>query len=66
MEKRKMTSVLAIIVLVLDIWAIIHIFQSSVEPLKKALWIVGVLLLPVIGFVVWFFLGPRSGNSVLK
>ncbi|PKO25839.1 MAG: hypothetical protein CVU35_02060 [Betaproteobacteria bacterium HGW-Betaproteobacteria-8] len=47
-----------IIVLIADIYAIIKIAQSSASTLKKALWIVGVLLFPVIGFIVWLLLGP--------
>ncbi|PKO53230.1 MAG: hypothetical protein CVU26_05130 [Betaproteobacteria bacterium HGW-Betaproteobacteria-2] len=47
-----------IIILIADIYAIIKIAQSSASALKKALWIVGVLLFPVIGFIVWLLLGP--------
>ncbi len=49
---------LFIIVLIADIYAIIKIAQSSASTLKKALWIVGVLIFPVIGFIVWLLLGP--------
>ncbi|PKO91102.1 MAG: hypothetical protein CVU15_11940 [Betaproteobacteria bacterium HGW-Betaproteobacteria-1] len=47
-----------IIVLIADIYAIIKIVQSSASALRKTLWIVGVLLFPVIGFIVWLLLGP--------
>ncbi|HEY8353871.1 MAG TPA: PLD nuclease N-terminal domain-containing protein [Methylophilaceae bacterium] len=47
-----------IIVLIADIYAIVKIAQSSASALKKALWIVGVLLFPVVGFIVWLLLGP--------
>lgn len=47
-----------IIILIADIYAIIKIAQSSVSALKKTLWIVGVLLFPVVGFIVWLLLGP--------
>ena len=46
-----------------DIWAILNIFQSSASNGKKLIWIIAVLLLPVLGLVLWFFLGPRSGKS---
>ena len=51
-----------ILVLIADIYAIISIAQSSVEPLKKALWIVLILVLPLVGFIIWFLLGPKSGR----
>jgi len=52
-----------LIVLVADIWAIINIFQSTADTGKKVVWTVVVFLLPVIGFILWFFLGPRTGKA---
>lgn len=47
-----------IIVLIADVYAIIKIAQSSASTLAKTLWIVGVLVLPVVGFIVWLLAGP--------
>ena len=55
-------SVLGILILAGDVWAIINIFQSSVSNEKKLLWILVVALLPVLGLILWFFLGPRDGK----
>ena len=52
-------GILGIIILILDIYAIIRIVQSGEEPLWKAIWIVIVLFLPVIGLILWFLLGPK-------
>ena len=52
-----------LIVLVADIWAIVNIFQSSASTGKKVLWTVLVILLPVLGFIIWFFAGPKSGRT---
>ena len=52
-----------LIVLVADIWAIINIFQSSVSTGNKVLWTVVVLLLPVLGFILWFFWGPKTSRA---
>jgi hypothetical protein len=51
-----------LIVLVADIWAIVNIFQSAATTQAKVLWILLVLILPVIGFVIWFFAGPKSSR----
>lgn len=51
------------LVLVGDIWAILNIVQSTVSNEKKLLWILAVLLLPVLGLVLWFFLGPKSKRA---
>ena len=56
-------SLWGLLVLAADIWAIINIFQSSVSNEKKLIWTIAVVLLPVLGFVLWFFLGPRNSKS---
>lgn len=52
-----------LIVLIADVWAIINIFQSSADTGNKVLWTVVVIVLPVLGFVLWYFLGPKSGRA---
>jgi hypothetical protein len=52
-----------ILVLIADIWAIVNIFQSSASTGKKVLWTLIVLVLPVLGFLLWLFLGPRTGKA---
>ena len=56
-------GLLGLLVLAGDIWAILNIFQSATSNEKKLLWILVVLLLPLLGLVLWFFLGPRNGRS---
>lgn len=53
-----MGSIIGILILIADVYAIIKIAQSSAEPLKKALWIVGVLVFPVVGLIAWYLAGP--------
>ena len=52
-----------VIVLILDVYAILQIAQSSSETGKKALWIALVLLLPVVGLIIWYFAGPREQSG---
>lgn len=47
-----------ILVLVGDIYAILQIAQSREENIKKALWIMGVIVLPVLGLIIWYLMGP--------
>lgn len=56
-------SLIGIIVLIADIYAIIKIAQSSASALAKALWIVGVLIFPVVGFIVWLLIGPGGSKK---
>ena len=46
-----------------DIWAIVNIVQSSAKTEVKILWVVIVVLLPVVGVVLWYFLGPKTGRG---
>lgn len=56
-------SLWGILVLVADVWAIVNIMQSLADTGRKVLWTVLVVLLPVLGFVLWYFLGPKTGRS---
>ena len=56
-------GLIGILILAGDIWAILNIFQSSVSNEKKLIWIIVVVLLPVLGLLLWFFLGPRNVKS---
>ena len=55
-------SILGVLILAGDIWAIINILQSSASNEKKILWVVVVALLPLIGLILWYFMGPRTGK----
>jgi hypothetical protein len=56
-------SLWGILVLIADVWAIVNIMQSSADTGRKVLWTVLVVLLPVLGFILWYFLGPKTGRS---
>jgi succinate dehydrogenase/fumarate reductase cytochrome b subunit len=56
-------SLWGVLILAGDIWAIINIFQSAASNEKKLLWTIVVVLLPVLGLILWYFLGPRGGRA---
>ena len=58
----NVNSLWGLIVLVADIWAIVNIFQSTATTTAKVLWTVLVVLLPVLGFIIWFFAGPKTAR----
>ena len=49
-----------IIHLVLVVYAALQIFNSSADTVKKILWIVVVAVFPIVGLIVWFFIGPGT------
>jgi len=52
-------GILGFLILVLDIWAILQIAQSNASNGAKALWIAIVVVLPLLGLIIWYLLGPR-------
>ena len=53
-------GIVGLLILAGDIWAIINVLQSSASNGKKLVWILVVLLLPLLGLILWFLLGPRD------
>lgn len=52
-----------LVVLIADVWAIVNVFQSSGDTGRKVLWTVLVIILPVLGFILWYFLGPKTRRA---
>jgi succinate dehydrogenase/fumarate reductase cytochrome b subunit len=53
-----------LIMLILDLWAIISVINSSRDTGTKVLWVLIILVLPVLGFIAWLLAGPRSLNKL--
>ncbi len=54
----EVTGVLGFLILVGDIYAVLQIAQSSSANGKKALWIAIVIVLPILGLIIWYLMGP--------
>ncbi|HEU4708912.1 MAG TPA: PLD nuclease N-terminal domain-containing protein [Methylophilaceae bacterium] len=53
-----MGSIIGLLILIADIYAIVQIIQSSAQTSAKALWSLGVIIFPVLGLIVWYLAGP--------
>ncbi|QQZ40513.1 PLDc N-terminal domain-containing protein [Pseudomonas sp. SK3(2021)] len=53
-------TLVGLIILALDIWAIINVLKSSAETGMKILWVLLIILLPVLGLIIWAIAGPRG------
>ncbi|HTY51457.1 MAG TPA: PLD nuclease N-terminal domain-containing protein [Steroidobacteraceae bacterium] len=53
----------SLLVLIADVWAVINVLQSSSATDKKVIWTVVVIVLPVLGFILWLLLGPRTAKA---
>lgn len=56
-------GIIGLIVLIANIYALIQVFGSGASTGEKLIWTLLIFLLPVVGFIVWFFAGPRSGAA---
>ncbi|MBT8447708.1 MAG: PLDc N-terminal domain-containing protein [Gammaproteobacteria bacterium] len=53
-------GIFGLIILIADIWAIVKTVESGATTGKKVLWIVLILLLPLLGLLLWWLMGPKG------
>jgi len=61
MESVTMEFTFGLVHLIFFVWALINIWGSSAAGLSKLLWSALVLFLPLVGMIIWFFMGPKKG-----
>lgn len=57
-------GILGLIWFILVIWAIVKTVTSVASGLAKIIWVLVLLFLPVIGLIVWFFIGPKGSAHI--
>jgi hypothetical protein len=50
----------AVVVFLVDIWAIANVWHTTKSSRTKMGWAILILVLPVIGLVIWGIAGPRG------
>ena len=50
----------ALIHLAIVVYALVQIFGSNADTANKILWVVIVGLFPLVGLIIWFFIGPGT------
>lgn len=59
----EFSGILGFVYLIIVIYAILRIVQSSSDNGKKAIWIAIVLVIPIAGVIAWYFLGPGGRGN---
>jgi hypothetical protein len=59
-------DLVGLITLLLVIWALIGILQSGAQPLEKLIWVIIILVIPLVGFLLWYLIGPGSKAFPLR
>ncbi|GAB2184178.1 PLD nuclease N-terminal domain-containing protein [Roseibium sp. LAB1] len=57
-------GIVGLLILILDVYAIIQVFGSGSSTGAKLLWVLGILIFPVVGFIVWLLAGPKSSGKL--
>lgn len=53
-------ALLGFIHLIIVIWAFLQILGSRAAAFSKLLWCLVVFFLPLVGLIIWFFMGPKK------
>mgnify|MGYP003680110396 CR=1 len=54
-----MSMILVLIAAAFVIWALVDLFNSRLETNKKVLWFALVILFPIVGSVLYYFVGRK-------
>jgi hypothetical protein len=55
-----LSSLIGLVILVADIWAIVSVWRSEKSSGTKIGWTVLIFILPVVGLIIWGIMGPRG------
>ena len=56
----EVSGLLGLLHLILTVYAMVKIVQSTAGTGSKVIWIVVILLLPVLGLILWWLFGPKG------
>ena len=54
-----MYLILVLVAAAFVIWALVDIFRSSMPTSKKVVWFIVVILFPLVGSIVYYFVGRK-------
>lgn len=57
---------LGLLILIFNIYAILNVARSAASSLTRVVWIALILMAPIVGFILWLFLGPREERSLFR
>ncbi|OIQ33708.1 MAG: hypothetical protein BM562_00210 [Alphaproteobacteria bacterium MedPE-SWcel] len=56
-------GIFGLLVLIADIYAIVKTWSSGASTGAKIVWTLLILVLPILGFIIWFFAGPKGHTA---
>jgi hypothetical protein len=58
-------GLVGLLLLIANLWAILNVATSPRSILAKAIWIMLILVLPIVGLLLWLAIGPRARNATI-
>lgn len=55
-----MRYLLGVVIFALDVWAIASVINSGATTGSKVLWVAVIAILPVVGLILWYVMGPKA------
>lgn len=62
---ETLSSILAVLVLILDVVAIVQVMRTRIETGRKIIWSLVIVLLPVVGLIMWFVAAESRAKARL-
>ncbi|MGR6432313.1 PLDc N-terminal domain-containing protein [Rhizobium sp. PAMB 3174] len=56
-------GIIGLLILIADIYAVIKVLGSGASGVEKLLWILGIVIFPLLGFIVWLLAGPGGRRA---
>ncbi|AUZ46785.1 hypothetical protein [Pseudomonas orientalis] len=63
MQIETIWIVLAVVLLLLELWAINIVLRSTGGWETKGLWVVVLIFVPLLGLIAWAMFGPKRGAT---
>ncbi|MEH6758958.1 MAG: PLDc N-terminal domain-containing protein [Parasphingorhabdus sp.] len=49
----------------MDIWALLSVWGSGSSVGSKIIWSAIILILPLVGLILWYFIGPKGSAAAV-
>lgn len=60
MQFNLFNGLLGLILFALDVWAIASVINSNAERGSKIIWVIVIAILPFMGLIAWWLMGPKA------
>lgn len=63
METLQYAGLFLLLAQTMNMWAWLSVIQSGAGLIAKAIWTLALVVLPGVGFLIWYIVGPRQARA---